>query len=92
MLKKYDELTEAEQKLVSLMYSDKDTVHMYLYNFEGDRYVGRQFIPSPDTNVIADKVTVFHNEPYLPEEEDKPEELTGKTQPVKKVQRKTKKK
>ena len=46
MLKKYSELTEEQQKKVGLMYSDKDTVGMYLYNFDehGD-YHGRQYAP-----------------------------------------------
>jgi len=75
------------------MYSDKDTVQMYLYNFEGDNYRGRQYAPP---------VGRLHNEPIeekLAKSESKTEpiaevkeEITGKTEPVKKVSRKSKKK
>jgi len=97
-------LTEAEQKLVSLMYSDRDTVQMYLYNFEGDKYVGRQtYVPNtPYGTEQKEVVSVgkFHLTKDTPAEiekksveEDKPvEEVKGKTEPVKKVQRKAKKK
>lgn len=80
-LKKYDELTEAQQKLVWVMYSDKDTVSQYLYNFEGDAYKGRQFIPSKHTVIEKDVVKSVLEEPKVEEVKE-----------VKKVTRKTKKK
>ncbi len=57
MLKKFEELTEEQQKLVYLMYSDNETVKNYLYNFDDKgRYTGRQF--APETGVI-------HAEPVI---------------------------
>ena len=57
MLKKYSELTEAQQKLVQLMYSNADTVGQYLYNFDATgKYTGRQF--APETGVIHAEAAV----------------------------------
>ena len=94
-LKKYSELTEAQRKLVHVMYSNRDTVQMYLYNFEGDKYVGRQtYVPDVPTELAH--LGSFHLTKDTPEEIEKKDEAedihTGKTEPVKKVQRKTKKK
>lgn len=66
MLKKYDELDDKQKKLVTLMYTDQSTVHMYLYNFEGENYRGRQFIPS-------ENVEINGNETFInPSSEGKP--------------------
>lgn len=57
MLKKFDELTEEQQKLCYLMYSDKDTVTQYLYNFDDKgKYIGRQY--TPPVGVIHAESTV----------------------------------
>ena len=53
MLKKYSELSEEQQKLVHLMYADKETVKNYLYNFDDKgKYMGRQFTALTDTSPI----------------------------------------
>lgn len=68
MLKKYDELTEKEQKLVSIMYSDQNTVQNYLYNFEGEKYIGRQFYIPPEKTKEGLIVGTVHAEPLVKEE------------------------
>lgn len=96
MLKKYDELTEEQKSMVHLMYSDKDTVQMYLYNFEGDKYRGRQYNPPEGETKDGIHFGRLHIEvePKEEKEEDKdklPEKMID-TEPVKKVSRKSKKK
>ena len=46
-LYKYSELNDEQKKLVSVMYTDfeEDTADQYLYNFDGDKYSGRQYAP-----------------------------------------------
>jgi hypothetical protein len=58
MLKKYDELTEAQQAQVRQMYQNNaETIRQFLYNFDATgKYTGRQF--APETGVIhAESVT-----------------------------------
>lgn len=109
-LKKYDELTEAEKQKVKVMYSDQSTVQNYLYNFDGEKYIGRQFyIPEqkdekfdfPTGTVHAEPLKEFFLEanektvevPLTDEEYEKihPKEITGKTEPVKRVKQSKKK-
>jgi hypothetical protein len=44
-LKTYDELTPEQKEKVKVMYSDQNTVKMYLYNFDDKGYHGRQYAP-----------------------------------------------
>lgn len=75
MLKKYDELTEEEKKKVTLMYSDKDTVQMYLYNFdEHGNYHGRQYIPP--VGLVHAESTV-KDVPERPKPNEHPAEIGG---------------
>ncbi len=45
MLKPYSELTAEQKKLVEIMYSDHSNLEMYSYNFDGEKYTGRQYAP-----------------------------------------------
>ena len=58
-LKKYNELTKEEQEKVKVMYSDLTTVEQYLYNFDKDKYLGRQYHPQGMT---------IHAEPLVEDE------------------------
>ena len=60
MLKRYDELTAEQKKLVALMYSDHETLAQFRYNFDDKgKYIGRQFMP--ETGII-------HAESIVPDE------------------------
>lgn len=54
-LKKYSQLTEHEKKLVAVMYSDQSNLDHYLYNFDGEKYSGRQYAP-PEGVIVAEGV------------------------------------
>ena len=54
MLKKYSELSEEQQKLVHLMYSTKETLEQFLYNFDDKgKYIGRQLTALTDTSPVV---------------------------------------
>ncbi len=99
-LKKYDELTEAEQKKIMIMYqfSSEDTVGMYLYNFDDNgNFHGRQFYVPDTTKEIAHLGSLHLTKDTPAEIEEKSleedvKEVTGKTQPVRKTKKTTKKK
>ena len=85
-LKKYDELTDIEKAKVHVMYSDLTTVTQYLYNFDKDKYLGRQYTPPSGKD---EKVGIFgtiHAEPLISEE------LEEKAEPKKSEKKTTKKK
>lgn len=97
MLKKYEELTDEEIKKVSLMYSNHDTLAMFLYNFdEHGNYHGRQTYVPPVTKEVA-HVGSFHLTKDTPAEieeksveEDVKEEVVEKKE-VKKPRAKSQK-
>ena len=80
-LKKYDELSDIEKAKVHVMYSDLTTVEQYLYNFDKDKYLGRQYVPPSGKDEKAGLFGSIRNDPLVEEKEDEP-----------KVKRTTKKK
>lgn len=77
-LKKYDELTREQQARVSVMYSDKNTVTQYLYNFDNQgNYHGRQYAPPVGTihaEAPEPSGKVMLEKPEVKPAEEKPEE------------------
>ena len=64
MLKKYSELTAEQQKLVHLMYSTKETLEQFLYNFDDKgKYIGRQFTALTDTSPVVKMAPLPKAEP-----------------------------
>ena len=74
-LKKYNELTKEEQEKVKVMYSDLTTVEQYLYNFDKDKYRGRQSVPVAgiiySEFIVPDKTQEYG---IVYPEDDKPED------------------
>ena len=75
-LKKYSELTEQEKKLVAVMYSDQSNLEHYLYNFDGEKYSGRQYAPPSGKDEKVGLFGTIHAEGV---------ESTKKESPVEKV-------